>query len=369
MSDCLAILEKEIQITLSSKTIPYYENLNYKIPRYIDKQGRPKVKAGTKIFISIDDLPPKSNIRLTKVCDDCGTKVENVIYSNIVRDRDRLDGKDRCEKCGKVNMGIRRKSNVKYENSLEYHIENNSELSYLIDEFSENNTKKLNAISKCTSDEYLWSCPKCNSEYDMSVSKRVNGRCCPYCSGYRINDTNTLQSLNPKLAKEWHSTKNGKLTPHNVTCGNNNKVWWICGECRNEWKSIISNRALLGRGCPICSESKGEKCIREWLENNEIKFISQKEFDGLIGLGGGNLSYDFYLTEHNLLIEYQGEFHDGSTGEYSRMNLDKQQEHDRRKRKYTEKNGIKLLEIWYWDFDRIEEILEKELNNKEELNE
>ena len=38
-----------------------------------------------------------------------------------------------------------------------------------------------------------------------------------------------------------------------------------------------------------------------------------------------------------------------------------QQEHDKRKRDYAEANGYKLLEIWYYDYDRIEEILNKEL--------
>ena len=37
-----------------------------------------------------------------------------------------------------------------------------------------------------------------------------------------------------------------------------------------------------------------------------------------------------------------------------------QQEHDRRKKEYAQKNNIKFLEIWYWDIDKIEEILNKE---------
>ena len=79
-------------------------------------------------------------------------------------------------------------------------------------------------------------------------------------------------------------------------------------------------------------------------------------------MGKGNLSYDFYLPKYNLLIEYQGEFHDGSAGKYSRINIKKQQEHDRRKKQYAKDNNIKLLEIWYWDYDNIEKILEKIIN-------
>ena len=81
-----------------------------------------------------------------------------------------------------------------------------------------------------------------------------------------------------------------------------------------------------------------------------------------MGLRNGLLSYDFYLlSPYNLLIEYQGNFHDGSSGDYSCENLEQQIEHDKRKREYAKNHNIPLLEIWYWDFDNIEEILKKEL--------
>lgn len=36
-------------------------------------------------------------------------------------------------------------------------------------------------------------------------------------------------------------------------------------------------------------------------------------------------------------------------------------EHDKRKREYVKSHGYKFIEIWYYDFDNIEEILNKEL--------
>jgi len=81
----------------------------------------------------------------------------------------------------------------------------------------------------------------------------------------------------------------------------------------------------------------------------------------LIGVGGGNLSYDFYLPNYNLLIEYQGEFHDGTAIQQSKEKFKKQLEHDKRKREYADNHNINLLEIWYWDFDNIEKILKREL--------
>jgi endogenous inhibitor of DNA gyrase (YacG/DUF329 family) len=55
---------------------------------------------------------------------------------------------------------------------------------------------------------------------------------------------------NPGLAKEWHPTKNGILTPMNVTPGSGKRVWWICTE-GHEWEAPIYKRSR-GSDCPIC---------------------------------------------------------------------------------------------------------------------
>lgn len=174
--------------------------------------------------------------------------------------------------------------------------------------------------------------------------------------------SNCLATCNPKLAEEWHPTKNGNLTPYDVAKNANKKVWWLCLECGHEWKSLIGNRSCLNRGCPECSKSYGEKRIKKWLNTNGIIYEPQKEFDGLFGLGNGNLSYDFYLLNYNLLIEYQGQYHDGTTVNQTKEEFEKQQEHDERKRAYAKTHNISLLEIWYWDYHNVEKILEKELN-------
>ena len=88
-----------------------------------------------------------------------------------------------------------------------------------------------------------------------------------------------------------------------------------------------------------------------------------KTFEDLKGVGGYKLRYDFYLPTYNVLIEYQGKQHEEVIEYFGGEEKFKiQQEHDRRKREYAEKYNIKLLEIWYWDFKNIEEILSKELN-------
>jgi len=217
-------------------------------------------------------------------------------------------------------------------------------------------------IFKCSKEE-------CQETFTMNWNHIHRGHNCPYCAGERVGISNCLATKNPELTKEWHPTKNGDLTSYDVTSGSNKNVWWKCRECDHEWKADISNRHGLGRGCPECSKSKGEKECKRVFDLKSISYISQKTFDSLTGLGGGLLSYDFYLQKYNLLIEYQGEQHEKYIKGFHKSvkDFERQVEHDRRKKEYVLLNGYNFLEIWYWDFDNIEEILEEYLKSLEDV--
>jgi hypothetical protein len=69
------------------------------------------------------------------------------------------------------------------------------------------------------------------------------------------------------------------------------------------------------------------------------------------------------LSEYNICIEYQGEQHYKAVEFFGGKDQFKtQQKLDKIKRDYCKNNNIKLLEIPYWDFNNIEQILLKELN-------
>lgn len=113
----MAILEKEVWVTINGKNQKYYETLNYEIPKYIDKQGRLIVKLGTKILVKLEDLPKNSNVKITKTCDKCGEKSLNLNYCLLIRSRER-SGLDLCNRCSKIESHKRRKENLKHENCL-----------------------------------------------------------------------------------------------------------------------------------------------------------------------------------------------------------------------------------------------------------
>ena len=138
---------------------------------------------------------------------------------------------------------------------------------------------------------------------------------------------------------------------------------WLCKcDCGNN--TVVNGYHLKNGHIQSCGcvQSFGEYNVNMYLNKNNIKYIYQKKFDNLIGIKGKNLSYDFYIPNLNLLIECQGQQHYRPVDVFGGEEQFKtQQEHDRRKREYAEKNGYKLLEIWYYDYDNIEEILNKEL--------
>ncbi len=121
------------------------------------------------------------------------------------------------------------------------------------------------------------------------------------------------------------------------------------------------SNVLYALGCPYCNTSKGEYKICEYLKENLFDFETQKKFKNLLGVGGGHLSYDFFIPERNLLIEYQGEYHDGTVEFQTREQYAVQKEHDKRKREYAQNNNYNLLEIWY--YENIEEKLNQYFAN------
>lgn len=102
-----------------------------------------------------------------------------------------------------------------------------------------------------SSKKVWWQCEK-GHEWEDALFYRSAGHKCPFCAGKRLlHGHNDLATKNPELAAQWHPTKNGALSPYDVTNFSNKKVWWKC-HAGHEWEAVIANRSR-GRGCPYCS--------------------------------------------------------------------------------------------------------------------
>lgn len=128
----------------------------------------------------------------------------------------------------------------------------------LANEWCKERNKELSPddVTLCSKKKVWWQCSMHHSHIWMAeINSRNDGKGCPYCSGQKVNHTNSLVTINPELAKEWHPTKNGELNPHNVTVNSGKKVWWQCNNYEDhEWEAKISNRNSLNSGCPYCDK-------------------------------------------------------------------------------------------------------------------
>jgi hypothetical protein len=109
-------------------------------------------------------------------------------------------------------------------------------------------------VTSFSSKKVWWRCSK-GHEWQATVYNRSNGSGCPYCSGFRTCKDNCLKTVNPELAREWHPSRNGELTPKDVTPYSNKKVWWICNK-GHEWQTAIYVRTGHSVKCPYCSGKK-----------------------------------------------------------------------------------------------------------------
>lgn len=112
---------------------------------------------------------------------------------------------------------------------------------------------RIKAWWRCRADpSHEWTAAVCN----RTSARTPSG--CPHCvrlaRGVTLRPM-SLAAAHPELAREWHPTKNGALTPHDVLWGSGRRVWWRCQHNRaHEWLSRVSERSR-GSGCPDCNRA------------------------------------------------------------------------------------------------------------------
>jgi hypothetical protein len=134
---------------------------------------------------------------------------------------------------------------------------------------TKNGSLTASDVTPASGKKAWWRCPS-NQEHEWkaTIGNRTKGSGCPVCAGQNRLETQrktllakrgSLAEKNPEIAKQWHPTKNGKLSPHDVTSGSAEKVWWKCKKCDYPWQASIAPRTSRGVGCPACwKRNRGE---------------------------------------------------------------------------------------------------------------
>jgi hypothetical protein len=103
-----------------------------------------------------------------------------------------------------------------------------------------------------------WRCP-CGPDHRWRAkpNNRTHGTGCPFCANRRVSLTNSLSTLHPELAMEWHPARNGALKPGGVVATTTRVVWWCCpADSRHEWRASVRDRARDLSSCPFCSNDR-----------------------------------------------------------------------------------------------------------------
>lgn len=243
---------------------------------------------------------------------------------------------DGCPKCA----GNARKTHSEYVQELK-------DINHYIEVLEEYRGANTRILHKCNIDGYKWLSTPANILF---------GYGCPECSRRRLSDR--FSKTHEQYVREL-SVTNPNIEVLEEYVNSKTPILHKCKIDGNEWKAAPGN-ILFGQGCPKCQSSKGEKRIAQWLQENNITYVQQKTFteckDKKV------LPFDFYIPDHNLCIEYDGEQHfkpinfSGKGDEWALNQLSITQMHDNIKNQYCKDNNIRLLRIPY--FKNIESELE-----------
>lgn len=101
----------------------------------------------------------------------------------------------------------------------------------------------------------LWQCPN-EHRYAAPVYKRTTEeQGCPTCTRDDLRASrHNIATTHPKVAAEWHPTRNFFYTPQDFCFGEKHKAWWICPE-GHEFQQRVDQRCR-GYNCSVCSNRK-----------------------------------------------------------------------------------------------------------------
>lgn len=197
-------------------------------------------------------------------------------------------------------------------------------------------------------------CPT-HGVFEQKADSHISGHGCNKCKydDMRLTLSEFISNSNHKHDFKYDYTK-VKLTTVNE------KVTIICDK-HGEFEQRASNH-LNGNGCPSCTRSLGEEYISSHLDTMGITYTTQHTFSDC--RHRRLLPFDFYLPNHNMVIEYHGQQHYEFVKFFHRTydHFELRVLRDNIKQQYCENNGIRYIQIKYTDYESIDSILNEELN-------
>jgi very-short-patch-repair endonuclease len=190
-----------------------------------------------------------------------------------------------------------------------------------------------------------WQCleKNCNYVWIAAPDTILNQKhgCLKCCNQIRLTNEIIDTRLSNKQFKRIGNVNNNKT-----------KIEWLCliDSCKNSWLATPHNVLDNGSGCPSC-KNKNEKFILKFLNENGISIKYQEDIRNLNNNCTKRCHVDFYLPDHNIIIEYNGKQHyepvrfNSMSQVQAQINFNNQQNRDNYIRLFCQSNNIKLIEI------------------------
>lgn len=347
---------KRIEVDLMDKLKELYPNWTFDLSDYVNRESL----IGYVCDKGHHGIALVKNIMRYNVCPICHeeklhkNRIEKLLNNNLefieYVDKDKKLQehyliKCRCAICGHIIID-------KYRNlTYDYY---NCEKCYFINAGKKTEKNKDVEILEIRGNKLLLKC-KNDHIYEQFKSGFTSGRGCLQC----MKDATyyTLDEVK-EVIKEVH----GDVYTYDFSNFKNTrtKIKITCNK-GHVFEQTISNH-MLGKGCPICKESKGEKSVTLYLKNNKIKYQKQKTYPDCKNINV--LPFDFYLPDYNILIEYDGIQHFRAMSFYGgELEFNKTRMRDQIKTEYCLNNNIQLIRISY--LENIKEVLDKNIKHPE----
>jgi transposase-like protein len=236
---------------------------------------------------------------------------------------------------------------------------------YLFSSLGDEFEVDIKDLSKGSKANVKVKCDYCGKEQEimyLGYNKSLNGielYKCKSCAnkGIAENNKNSYQDVKKEFEKRGYILLDKEYKDTHTL------MKYICPKHKEKGCLTIQyNNLKSGYGCPYCAKSKGELKILSYLDKIKVKY--KQEFIINDCKDNKYLPFDFALFDVNsnliCLVEYDGEPHyKPSRRKNSNSVLESIRKHDDIKNEYCKNNDIKLFRIPYWEYDNIENIMNK----------
>lgn len=181
---------------------------------------------------------------------------------------------------------------------------------------------------------------------------------CPICS-------DQIKFRARLLSEDEFKKRMSKIAPHIIPLEEYNglhiPMMFHCSEHQINFET--TPRYFLqkyGKGCPLCSQSTGERRMINLLLEKGRNISTQHSFQDCSYIN--ILRFDAFDLDNQIAYEYQGQQHyhpvdfDGNK-EKAKIEFEEGQKRDAIKEQYCKEHNITLVKIPYWDFDDMEKYI------------